>query len=324
MEFIITIDTEADNQWIERNDKITVENLKFIPRFQLLCEKYHFIPTYLCTYEIVESKDFDCTILEYHKQGKAEIGAHLHPWTNPPFENINEMEKHLFPTELSKDLYRKKLKNLSNLIEKKTGKKPTSYRAGRWGFNSDHIPILLEFEFIVDCSVTPLLDWSSQVGLNKHGENFNYAPCEPYYLNLNDVCKKGDLKLIEVPPTIIFTNNLMNKSKILQTFYFKHRNSIITNAINKIFHIHPQWLRPYPGTDEKNLINICKVAMKRNFQYVQLTFHSSELMPKGSPYSPTEESVEICYKKVENAFKYLSSCNCKGSNLTDFSLRARK
>ncbi|WP_395754844.1 hypothetical protein [Edwardsiella ictaluri] len=49
--FIITIDTEGDNLW-QNHDRITTENARYLPRFQLLCEKYGFKPVYLTNYEM--------------------------------------------------------------------------------------------------------------------------------------------------------------------------------------------------------------------------------------------------------------------------------
>ena len=40
MKFALTIDTEGDNQW-DHGRKLSVDNIKFIPRFQRLCEKYN-------------------------------------------------------------------------------------------------------------------------------------------------------------------------------------------------------------------------------------------------------------------------------------------
>ena len=44
MKFIITVDTEADNQWENYkkgvdNRNIAVSNIKFLPEFQKLCEQ---------------------------------------------------------------------------------------------------------------------------------------------------------------------------------------------------------------------------------------------------------------------------------------------
>jgi hypothetical protein len=38
-----------------------------------------------------------------------------------------------------------------------------------------------------------------------------------------------------------------------------------------------------------------------------MTFHSSELMPGGSPYNKTPESIEDLYERLEGFFTYLRS-----------------
>ena len=54
-QFLITIDCEADNLW-NKPKIITTKNASFIPRFQKLCEKHNFKPTYLTNYEMAKSK----------------------------------------------------------------------------------------------------------------------------------------------------------------------------------------------------------------------------------------------------------------------------
>ena len=58
MRLIITIDTEGDNQW-DPSLPHSVENVRFIPRFQDLCERYRFPPTYLCTHDVATAEHFD-------------------------------------------------------------------------------------------------------------------------------------------------------------------------------------------------------------------------------------------------------------------------
>ena len=63
--FIITVDTEGDNQWsIYNGQSITTENANFIPRFQEMCEGFGFKPVYLVNYEMA-SIDF---LLDYLKK----------------------------------------------------------------------------------------------------------------------------------------------------------------------------------------------------------------------------------------------------------------
>ena len=49
--FLITIDTEGDDLW-SRPREITTRNAEFLPRFQQLCERYGFKPTWLVDYEM--------------------------------------------------------------------------------------------------------------------------------------------------------------------------------------------------------------------------------------------------------------------------------
>ena len=48
--FVVTVDTESDDAW-SKPEIIKLDNLKEIPRFQNLCEKYDILPTYLLSYE---------------------------------------------------------------------------------------------------------------------------------------------------------------------------------------------------------------------------------------------------------------------------------
>jgi hypothetical protein len=57
--FLVSIDTEGDNLWKWCLGKpITTENAKYLPRFQELCEKYGFKPTYLTNYEMAKDPFF--------------------------------------------------------------------------------------------------------------------------------------------------------------------------------------------------------------------------------------------------------------------------
>ncbi len=78
MQLILTVDTEADNQW-NVHAPLTTANLLRVPRLQQLCDEFGFAPTYLCTYEVVTSDAFAETVTPHAADGRAEIGAHLHP-----------------------------------------------------------------------------------------------------------------------------------------------------------------------------------------------------------------------------------------------------
>jgi hypothetical protein len=318
MDLIITIDTEADNQW-RRGDTITIENISYIPRFQNLCDRYNFKPTYLCTYEVITSQEFDKILKPYHEISGAEIGAHLHPWTNPPFENSDTNDhSNPYPSELPIELFHQKMEMLTNSIDSKLGLKPSSYRAGRWGFCASHIPILLSLGYKVDCSVTPLVSWEDTPGRQTGGPDFRNAPVEPYFLDFEDTCLSGTSQLLEVPVTILFTNGLIKNSKYFQKLFLRYRNNFACKILNRLFKLGPQWFRPYPYMTAKSLKDICRIALQQDLPVIEMMFHSSELMPGCSPYNLTSESVERMYDKLEVVFEYLSKEQCKGVTLSEF------
>ena len=83
--FIITIDTEGDNLWANPQT-VTTENATFLPRFQELCERFRFKPTYLVNYEMAEDEQFQSFGRGVLANQTAEIGLHIHPWNSPPFD----------------------------------------------------------------------------------------------------------------------------------------------------------------------------------------------------------------------------------------------
>ena len=118
MKVVLTIDTEGDGAWTQR-DKVTVENLRALPRFQALCDRYGMKPTYLCTYEVVRAEGF-APLIEWQRDGRCEVGSHLHPWTNPPFAKPESVDVDMseypgYPSELTADRFREKMRVLGIL-----------------------------------------------------------------------------------------------------------------------------------------------------------------------------------------------------------------
>jgi len=321
MDVIVTIDTEADNQWDRSRTELSTENLEFIPRFQDLCTRHGMKPTYLCTWEIVEDPRFD-SLRRYQEAGLAEIGAHLHPWTTPPMESSqNGLDRGAFgtyPSELNQAIFREKLRRLTKQIHSRTGIEPRSYRAGRWGFSAEQIPTLVSLGYLVDCSVTPLKSWRHVPGAGEGGPDFRAAPARPYFLDLTDVCRSGESQLLEVPVTILFTKARLARSKRLQDLYFRHRQTLPAKAMNRLLRLDPQWFRPYPHMSSKRLMSVYEAARDAGLPAVEMMLHSSELMPGGSPYHHDEAAIERLYEKLERVFGHLQDESCRGMTLTEF------
>jgi hypothetical protein len=318
MEFIITIDTEGDNQW-NHGIALTTENIKFVPRFQDLCNKYQVKPTYLVTSEICEDPFAKEIFTNYSKTEKAEIGAHLHSWTTPPFLDkdgyrYNDIN-HAFATELSEDLLSEKIKNLTNQIETSFGKRPLSFRSGRYGFNGSVAKILKENSYLVDSSVTPYTNWSLNTGIQggKGGPDFVDNTPFPYKYNSD----YGSL--LEIPITILPTKFPLNKNEKIARYYFRNvKNSIPLRVFRKLlFKNQPLWLRPYNWMTIGLFDEILNVARKIELPYLVMMFHSSELMPGCSIYRKDESAIEQLYDQLEHFFILLQKENIKSVTLSE-------
>ena len=317
MDFILTIDTEGDNQW-ELGRELTVENIKYIPRFQNLCNKYNILPTYLVTSEVCEDGFAKEIFTDYLLSGKAEIGAHLHSWTTPPFENeegyrFND-QNHGFATELSEYLLNEKIKNLTNQIAVSFGTSPTSFRSGRYGFNENIAKVLIENSYLDDSSVTPYTNWSSQKGIPNGigGPDFMDHNVFPYKYRFDNS------SLIEIPITILPSKFPLNRNETIARQYFRNVDkSIFLRLIRKlIFNNQPLWLRPYNWMNISLFDEILDEAARRKLPFLVMMFHSSELMPGCSIYRPDTGSIDKLYELLELFFVLLQNKNIKSSTLT--------
>ena len=229
MKLAVTIDTEADGQW-DHGAPLTTRNVGFWAPFQDLCERYGVVPTYVITTEIAQD-DRACDLLsEWSRRGACEVGSHLHPWTTPPFVDRPGLRfndnVHAFPSQLPGDLLGEKLAALTEQIGAVFGERPTSYRAGRFGFDDRSAAFLAQAGYLVDSSVSPLWSWSRHTGLDgKGGPDFRRHVPRPFLL------RDGERALVEIPVTIVPTYALLRRSPALLAAY----QSLPVRGVRKVF-----------------------------------------------------------------------------------------
>jgi len=325
MDFIITIDTEADNQWA-RPARLTTDNTRCIPRFQSLCDRYGFKPTYLCTYEMVADPLFRQTVGPYQESGRAEIGSHLHPWSTPPFaDGEGEGFTHqAFPSELPIDLFERKMQHLTEAIASAFSRSPTSYRAGRYGFDASHVAVLEQLGYLVDCSVAPFMCYAGVQGRpgGCGGPDFRTARPGAYFLDRRDVNRPGDSRLLEVPITILFPHRPSAWWPRVQQWLVDHAGSLPARVLRRCGQA-PVWFRPSPGRTANDLLRVYRVARRSGLPCAEMMFHSSELMPGGSPSFPDAPAIEELYRVLERTFEAIAADGAYAVTLTEFRERYR-
>lgn len=308
--FLITIDTEGDNLW--QNSEITTHNANFLPRFQMICERFGFKPTYLTNYEMAHDPAFQAFGHDVIQRQTAEIGTHLHAWNNPPLAQLTDNDAFYKPylIEYSDNLMREKFLFLHHYLENTFGVPMRSHRAGRWAFDTRYAQILAELGYWVDCSVTPYINWNGTMGdpKGKGGTDFRRFPDQAYFMDLEQIDQEGKSGLLEVPMTIRNKHpKWVNNMKVL---------------IDRLRRKTPRppstrWLRSGRGNLQKMKQTASMVLNEPKADYIEYMLHSSEFMPGGSPTFDTDERIELLYQDLESFFRWLVP-QCQGATLSEY------
>jgi len=294
---LVTVDVECDMpKWVVEA-RTTLRNLRGIPRFAALCERMGVRPTYLVTYPVATRPE-GALFGDLHAGGGCEIGAHLHPWTTPPFEANESRLEAIHPSRLPASAMEAKLSVLTDAIEKRTGARPRSYRAGRFGLNGAGLQALERLGYRVDTSVTPLTDWRDEGGID-----WRDAPDVPYFPDRQQPHRRGASPVLEVPVTAGWNRPLpacLGRwiAKAPRTLRLR---GILDNPWAPVAKLY--WLYPAQATDDE-MCRLADVIVERGHPCLNVFFHSSELWPGESPYCRTEADVDRYLAVLERFFAY--------------------
>lgn len=292
--FMVGIDTEADDQWtLEGRKRLSVENARALPRLQALCDSYGVRPSYLVTHEMATREPSRSILRDLFATGRCEIGAHLHPWSSPPYREEDLVGR--YPSQLGDAQLETQLVELTTAIETSLGVRPVSYRAGRHGFDPRSLAILEKLQYRVDTSVDPLFNEK-----RKGGPSFAGAPVSPYWPDHANVRAKGTARVLEIPVSAATTPPL---PKTLERL-FASLPAIPWRGYLKRLGVRAVWLRPsYSTIDDAR--NLASSLVARGIPTLNMLFHSSELVPLGSPYNRTDADVDRFFERLERVFEHI-------------------
>jgi len=286
---LVSIDTEED-QWGPGAEEATAENIRALPGLQRLFEELGVRPTYFVSYQVATDPTAASILREIAGEEGVEIGAHLHPWNTPPVREEltprNSMMKNL-PGPLQEA----KLVRLTEALERAFGTRPRSFRAGRLGVGPETIDALVATDYEIDSSVAPFLDWRTL----DDGPNFVGAPIAPYRLEGGaDVCSpvpRG--RILEVPISAGYTRRPMALwdpiHRALETVSVGGR--ALSGVLSRTGIVRKVMMSPEIDATP-DLLRLCRALIRAGAPHIQLTFHSSTLVPGLSPFTPTAADVE--------------------------------
>ncbi len=171
----VVIHTEEEFDWDKAHarDEIGVEHMRHIDRAQEVFDAFGIVPNYVIDYPVASQPLGYDTLRRYQHDGRAVIGAHLHPWVSPPLtETLSRANT--YPGNLPRALEYEKLRVLTETIERNFGQRPVTYLAGRYGNGPNSAAILEELGYEVDISIAPPIDYSGDGGPDYSG--YSAAP----------------------------------------------------------------------------------------------------------------------------------------------------
>jgi hypothetical protein len=295
---LVSIDTEEDN-WVPTRGATSLGNVRELPRLQALLERWRVRPTYFVSYQVATDRDAASVLRELCAGGRAEIGAHLHPWNTPPlsepFTPRNTMLKNLPPA-----VQVAKLQRLTEAVGAIAGERPRAFRAGRWGLGPETVAALIECGYAIDSSVMPFVDWRETDG----GTDFFGAPLMPYRLGPDrDVrTPQPDGALLEIPVSAGYTRAPFQVwGRVHRALDAPSVRALRLTALASRFGLRRVVLSPETA-GVADLLQLSHRLIERKTGVLHLFWHSPSLRPGLTPFTATASDVARLYTTLEEYF----------------------
>ncbi|MHB8995586.1 MAG: polysaccharide deacetylase family protein [Armatimonadota bacterium] len=320
VDLLITIDTEADNEW-DLTTPRAFENIQRLPDFQQVCDQYGARPTYLVAYDVVQDDRSRETLQQLARTGRCEIGAHLHAWSTPPEYSLvpGVFSQNPYLHEYPRTVQEQKLGHLTRALTAAFHSQPRSYRGGRWSLDAVAVKLLVEAGYLVDTTVTPGVSWRANPGYTTSGVGscFAGAPQEPYFLDHKQMTRPGTSPLLEIPVSITARGALRAIASCPSPpAALGALSALARRVLHKAGLCKMVWLRP-GYSSSSDMAWACDDLSARGVPFFNLMFHSSELIAGGSPRIPTEEAAQRFRDDLERVIGYATNdLGARGQTLT--------
>ena len=187
--FFVFVDTEEEFDWRApfSREATGTRAIARLPGLHARMRAAGVVPTYLVDYPVADAPAAAAVLAGFAEAGEGVIGAQLHPWVTPPFDEPLT-RANSFAGNLPRALEAAKLAALTGRLERAFGRRPAVYRAGRYGVGPNSGAMLKACGYRIDCSVRAGFDYRGE-----GGPDFTGHGTRPYWAG------EGAGALLEVP-----------------------------------------------------------------------------------------------------------------------------
>jgi hypothetical protein len=288
-ELVVIIDTEEEFDWSRpfARENVSTSSILSQERAQAIYERLGIIPTYVIGYPVARDPAAIAYFRRLKEEGKAQIGAHLHPWVTPPHREAVTAHNS-YQCNLPPALERAKIETLTGSIERAFGERPTIFKAGRHGFGPSTARTLVELGYKVDCSLLPHNDLREDGGPDYRG-----VPDQPYWLD-----QPGGL--LEIPATTGFLGSAPALGPLVSWLFDSPVASRLRlpGMLSRTSLVARSRLTP-EGVPAQEQCHLVDTLVRRGRQTFSLVYHSPSLAPGHTPYVRSEADLAAFLETIE-------------------------
>ena len=293
-ELLVVIDTEEEFDWSQPFSRanVSTQSATWQSRAQDFYDRVGIVPTYVIGYPIARDPEAASYFRTLREEGRAEIGAHLHPWVTPPHhESVTPHNS--YQCNLPPKLERAKIEALTDAIEAALGERPTVFKAGRHGFGPSTARSIAALGYKVDCSLLPHNDLRED-----GGPDFRGVADQPYWLD-----QPGGL--LEVPATTGFLGRAPRLGPLMSWLFDSPAASRlhVPGVLSRTRLVARSRLTPegVPPDEQCRLVDSLVERGRRTFS---LVYHSPSLMPGNTPYVRDDADLDRFLASIEHVVTY--------------------
>ena len=303
----VVIDTEEEFDWGRplSRDSRSVTSIAAQEKAQAVFRKHGIVPTYVVDHPVASDPAAVEILKDFAQRNECEIGTHLHPWVSPP-DDEEVTSRNSYPGNLPAHLEREKLARLTDTIEAAFGRRPTVYRAGRYGAGPNTAGILAELGYRVDSSVAAYGNFTGD-----GGPDYGLYSPQPYWLDEQH-------SLLEVPVSCGLVGALRHSPQLFSLATadlpakLKAPGILAKLGLLERIRLSPEGVSL---DDQRRLTESMRRDGYNAFVY---SYHSPSLAPGHTPYVRNDAGLDAFLARMDAYFSYfIGELGGQPSSLTE-------
>jgi glycosyltransferase involved in cell wall biosynthesis/peptidoglycan/xylan/chitin deacetylase (PgdA/CDA1 family) len=273
----VVIDVESEFDWAKGiwTDTGRVSSIVALRDRVEVFRRHGVRPTLVVDHPIIATPESAAIVQALAAEG-SEVGVHLHAWNTPPIVGPKD-DWHSFSGNIGPALERLKIEWLTKRIEARLGRRPTIFKAGRYGLGPNTVEALVELGFEIDLSVCPTYDFSAM-----GGPDFTHYSARPGWFGAPG-------GLLSLPTTAGWLGAAAPWGEWLAPKLHGPlgRRLGLPRLAARANALYPERLSP-EGTDLATLKRLTQQLHRQGLRVFTLSFHSPTLQVGHTPYTTSE------------------------------------